>query len=43
LWHALASASHCVEQVGCVPPSYEAVRQRLAAKAGTPAMQTAAA
>lgn len=28
--HALASASHCVEQVGCVPPSYEAVRERLA-------------
>ncbi|RZJ13695.1 MAG: carbohydrate kinase [Acidovorax sp.] len=43
LWHALASASHCVEQVGCVPPSYEAVRQRLADQAGTPAMQTSAA
>lgn len=43
LQHALASASHCVEQVGCVPPSYEAVRQRLAAAASTPAMQTSAA
>ncbi|CAN7578131.1 PfkB family carbohydrate kinase [Acidovorax sp. LjRoot129] len=43
LQHALASASHCVEQVGCVPPSYEAVRQRLTDQAGTPAMQAASA
>lgn len=43
LWHALASASHCVEQVGCVPPRYDTVRQRLAAQAGASAVQAAAA
>lgn len=43
LWHALASASCCVEQVGCVPPNYGAVRQRLAAETGAPAMQASAA
>lgn len=42
LQHALASASHCVEQVGCVPPSYEAVRQRLST-AGSPGLQATAA
>lgn len=41
LQHALASASHCVEQVGCVPPSYEAVRQRLST-AGSPGLQATA-
>ena len=30
LQHALASASHCVERAGCTPPSYDAVRARLA-------------
>ena len=43
LWHALASASHCVEQVGCVPPSYGAVRERLARTAGTGLPQAVAA
>jgi len=32
LHHALASAGHCVEQSGCSPPSYGAVRQRLASR-----------
>lgn len=43
LWHALASASYCVEQVGCVPPSYEAVRERLARTRGTAVPHAAAA
>lgn len=30
LHHALASASHCVERVGCAPPSYGDVCERLA-------------
>ena len=34
LWHALASASHCVEQVGCVPPRYDTVCERLARMRG---------
>ena len=43
LWHALASASHCVERVGCVPPSYGAVCERLAQSRGAARPQAAAA
>lgn len=32
LQHALASASHCVEQAGCTPPRYEDVSRRLASR-----------
>ena len=32
LQHALASASHCVEQAGCTPPRYADVQQRLGSR-----------